>query len=338
MNIKNTINKYVNKYVNEENKTVLIGLLTILILLWIILYFIPEVFISLFGTFLGNIILIVITLLVSMNNYVYGFVLGVTFIIFYRFYTLSRNPHPPPINTKESFQNIQNNNNLSEDSIKKFLNIQTTINKQTNFDIEKLKQQVTQREMNYFLKNGMWPWSREVIALYHDALSKNVFIRNHSSESIKYARTIYNQNAILEVLSLQTKEGTFLVNGVSIHKNKNPLEDLPNGFGSFGYKSGLITPMNDVIKCNIDPYGNNSKLEKIHYTGKGGIFGEQDSVVTPVNYTKLETEIPGFEFIDGPCNPCKVFDQPSDYSCRFKLSVKDKEKGISPIWKYLMNI
>jgi hypothetical protein len=276
-----------------------------------------------------------------MNNYVYGFTLGVTFIIFYRFYTLSRtqintnntNQENQTNNTKENFQN-----NISDESIKKFLNIQTTINKQTNFDIEKLKQQVTQTEMNYFLKNGMWPWSQEVRALYRDALLKNVFIRTHPLESIQYARTIYNQNAILELLSLQSKEGTFLVNGVSIHKNKNPLEDLPNGFGSFGYKSGLITPMNDVIKCNIDPYGNNSKLEKIHYTGKGGIFGEQDNFVTPVNYKKLENEIPGFEFIDGPCNPCKVFDQPSNYSCPFKLNVKDNEKGISPIWEYLFGL
>jgi hypothetical protein len=148
MNIKNTINKYVNKYVNEENKTLLIGILTILILLWIILYFIPGVFISLFGTFLGNIILTIITLLVSMNNYVYGFTLGVTFIIFYRFYTLSQIKTTQETNqVKENFQN-----NISDESIKKFLNIQTTINKQTNFDIEKLKQQVTQTEMNYFLK------------------------------------------------------------------------------------------------------------------------------------------------------------------------------------------
>jgi hypothetical protein len=191
--------------------------------------------------------------------------------------------------------------------------------------------------------------------MYGDAINKNVFIRNSPKESIEYSQTIYNQNAILEILSSQTKEGQFLINGISIHDNEpNPQETLPSGFGSFGYKSGLITPMNDVIKCNIDPYNNNSKLEKIHYTGKGGIFEEQTKIVTPLDYHNLESEIPGFKFINGPCNPCKVFDSPSNYSCPFELDIHEKDNyknnknnknktgsiqtTISSVWKYLWNI
>jgi hypothetical protein len=273
-----------------------------------------------------NIILITITIVMIVIIYNYLFFLGNIF------------------NKKESF--------LTPDSINNFLRLQTTLNRETNFDIEKLSQQVTQKELDTFIKTGSWPWSPKVIDLYTNPINKNVFIRNDPKESLRYAQKIYNQNAILEMLSWQTKEGQFLINGVSIHNNvPNPQEDLPSGFGSFGYKSGLISKLNDVIKCNIDPYKNNSHLEKTHYTGKGGIFNQQTKIVTPVDYHDLEREIPGFTFTKQPCNPCKVFDNPSDYSCPFELNIqykdkKDKDKkdkpnqssGISSIWKYLWNI
>jgi len=235
----------------------------------------------------------------------------------------------------EAFSNKKHH--LTDESIEQYLKIQTTINKNINFDVDKLKHQVTQKEMNYFLTNGQWPWSQEVIDLYTEAINKNVFVRTHPLESIKYARTIYNQKAILEILSLQTKEGNFLIHGVSIHDNKpNPLEDLPSGFGSFGYTSSLISPKKDIIKCNIDPFGNDSKLERIHFTGKGVIYGEQTKKITQVNYKYLEEEIPGFKFIHKPCNPCKVFNTPADYSCKFRLTkLSDESPSVSSVWKYL---
>ena len=122
-------------------------------------------------------------------------------------------------------------------------------------------------------------------------------------------------------------------------KNKpNILEDLPSGFGMFGYKSGLISEKNDIIKCNIDPYGNNSKLEKIHYTGKGGIFNEQTKNISEIDYNNLESEIPGFKFMNGACNPCGIFNSPPNYSCKYELNVSNERNGISDIWKYLWNL
>jgi hypothetical protein len=137
---------------------------------------------------------------------------------------------------------------------------------------------------------------------------------------------------------MQEKEGMFLTTGVFIHdeNQSNPLEELPNGFGSFGYKSGLITTHPDLIKCNIDPIGDNNYMEKTHYTGKGGIFGQQTSITTPISYRNLEKEIPGFKFSNGPCNPCKAFNTPSDYSCKFKLNI-DNDNKTSSAWKHLWN-
>ena len=175
--------------------------------------------------------------------------------------------------------------------------------------------------MDYFLNNGMWPWSEEVIQLYREAVERNQLIRTYSGDSVNYARKIYNQNAILQILSLQTKEGQFLISGVQINGGAaNELEDLPSGFGDFGYKSGLTQHMNPVIKCKIDDNGNGS-LEKTVYTGKDGIYGAQTSVKSEVDYNNLESEIPGFKFLNGPCDPCKSINFSSEYSCPFSLNI-----------------
>jgi hypothetical protein len=170
----------------------------------------------------------------------------------------------------------------------------------------------------------MWPWSEAVKLLYEEAVSNNPYIRNSVKDEVNTARKKYNQAAILRVLSYQSNEGRFLISGVQVRDpNGNEKEDLPSGFGSFGYESGLIGKLyNDVIKCNSS--SNNSKLERIKYTGKGGIYGEQTKEVTDVDYNDLENIIPGFSFINGPCNPCGALNEKADYSCRFRLNVEDK--------------
>ena len=321
MNI--SITKKIKEFANDENKTMIIGLLTILIFIWLVIYLIPSFFVSLFDTFLGRIILVFIVILVGINNYRYGLMLSLILIIFTRFVDIVRTK-----NGKENFE-------LSQISQNDFLHIQHTINPKIVFDMEIIKKQANQSELDYFLKNGMWPWSQEVIDLYTEAINKNPFIRTYSGDSVNYARKIYNQDAILQLLSIETKEGNFLISGVQINGGpKNDLEDLPSGYGDFGYKSGLIKHMNPVIKCNIDDNGNAS-LEKTVYTGKGGIFGEQTSKKSPVDYNNLESEIPGFKFLNSPCDPCKALNSTADYSCPYSLDVKGGSSGVSSVWNYL---
>ena len=321
MNI--SITKKIKEFANDENKTMIIGLLTILIFIWLVIYLIPSFFVSLFDTFLGRIILVFIVILVGINNYRYGLMLSLILIIFTRFVDIVRTK-----NGKENFE-------LSQISQNDFLHIQHTINPKIVFDMEIIKKQANQSELDYFLKNGMWPWSQEVIDLYTEAINKNPFIRTYSGDSVNYARKIYNQDAILQLLSIETKEGNFLISGVQINGGpKNDLEDLPSGYGDFGYKSGLIKHMNPVIKCNIDDNGNAS-LEKTVYTGKGGIFGEQTSKKSPVDYNNLESEIPGFKFLNSPCDPCKALNSTADYSCPYSLDVGGGSSGVSSVWNYL---
>ena len=95
-------------------------------------------------------------------------------------------------------------------------------------------------------------------------------------------------------------------------KTRIQLEQLPDGFGSFPYTSGLMEDRRkDIIKCNLD----SGLPERTRFQGRGGIFGEQLSEVSPVDYNDLETIIPGFSFLSAPCNVC-------DNKCQFKLNVK----------------
>jgi hypothetical protein len=325
------ISKKIKSVINEENKTILIGILTILLGLWLVIYLIPSFFVSLFNTFLGRIILFVAVILVGMNDYKKGLMLGLSLIILIRFIELIK--MPTQINKKEGFE-------LSQKSMTDFILVQNSINPKIIFDMEEIKKQASQEEIDYFLKNGMWPWSEEVINLYKEAINRNQLIRTYSEDSVNYARTIYNQNAILRIMSMETKEGSFLLSGVQVNDGKvNNLEDLPSGFGDFGYNSGLTSHMYPVIKCKIDENGNSS-LEKTTYTGKGGIFGEQTSIQSTVDYNNLESEIPGFKFVNGPCNPCESIISPTNHSCTFTLDIKNAKptQGISKVWQYIWNI
>ena len=302
------------------NKTKIIGILTILIGLWLVLYFIPEIFVSLFNTLLGNLILIVSVILVYMNNKIYALGLGLILIVLYRFSHLS----------KEGF---------TKNSEIDFLQIQNTINKNTIFDMNIINSQASQEELDYFNKNGMWPWSPRVIELYKEAVNRNPYVRGVDEQAVNYARKKYNEAAILRILSYQTKEGQFLLNGVLVKDpSGNKMEELPSGFGNFPYEAGLLeNRVDDVIKCNMKD-DKNPTLERIRYTGKGGIFNEQTESRTPVDYNDLEKIIPGFTFLNKPCNPCGAVAANPDYSCTYRLRVKDKSPFISDVWQYLWGI
>ena len=329
---------------NEETKIKIIGLLTILICLWLVLYFIPELFVSLFSSLLGNLILIISTTLVFMNNRTYGLIVGLIILVLYRFSRLSKEGFEVNISgsfniDEESRQGITQQGISQQDMNEDFLRIQSTINRNKVFDMDIINSQASKEELDYFNKNGKWPWSQEVIKLFEEAINRNPYIKTIPEIATEHARTIYNQAAIIRVLTTQTKEGQFLLNGVLVKDpSGNKMEELPSGFGNFPYESGLLgNRVDDIIKCNMKN-DNNPTLERIRYTGKGGIFGEQTQKVTPVDYNDLEKIIPGFTFLNKPCNPCGSMAENPDYSCAYRLRVKDKPPFISSIWQYLWGI
>ena len=211
--------KELKKILNEDNKTLLIGLLSILIIFWIILYLIPGFLFSLFNTFLGNIILLISLVLVSSQHPKYGIALAITFIVLYRFSHL-----------KEGFT-------WSEESEQKFIELQNSINPQNVFDLNQIKQQANQNDVDYFLKNGKWFWCKEVEDLYKELLDQNPYVRLYPQDAINDAKTKYNKNIITEILSsqLDALQQTEKNNAQILEKNK----DDRDGLGSYSFSSGL---------------------------------------------------------------------------------------------------
>jgi len=322
----------------EDNKTKIIGLLTILISIWVIFYFIPSIFALLFSTLLGNIILFVITILVTLNNLTYGIILGLLFIIIVRFASLSSTFAINSTTTSENIK-IKEGFALSNDSITKFIRLQQTMNPNVVFDIDILKQEVNQKELDFFLKNKKWPWSEEVIKLYNYHLKKNPYIQMYPQVSLDDAQTVYYQSAILKILSSQSKEGQFLLNGVNITGTNFQNRE---GAGSYPYNSGQITPLvsgeGELIKCGINNQTQQFELQKIKYTGNNGILGYHTKDTQNISFNSLPDMIPGFKFVKGNCDPCVAFNNPPNYECPFQLEVKDRPEGISPIWQYLWGL
>jgi hypothetical protein len=297
MKLPKSININIKNILTEENRTKAIGLLFILFVLWFILYFIPEIFSSLFNTILGNLILLLVSILSLSYNIKYGIITTLSIIILYRFSQLSK--------TKESFT-------WDPTSKQDFLIIQDTINRNTIFDVDMIeKNQASQEEVDYFIENGKWPWSETTIQKFEDAVKKNPFVKVYIDDASDYARTKYNEAAILQILYYQSNEGQFLLNGIQVtNPTRNKSNDMASGKGDFAYNYGLLKDNNnDTIKCNLD----NSTLEKTttSYNGKN----------TPLDFNNLENIIPGFSFTNGPCNPCSNINDELNRPCSFKINI-----------------
>jgi hypothetical protein len=201
---------------NEDNKTMLIGLLSILIILWIILYIIPEFLISLFNTILGNLILLLSLILVSAQDIKFGIALAIILVILYRFSHL-----------KEGFT-------WSEESGKQFIELQNSINPNVVFDIKEIKKQASQEEVDYFLKNARWPWSKGVEDLYKELLDKNTYVRLNPEDAVNDVKTRYNQSIITQILSDQ-------LDALQNNLDKRTIINDRDGLGSYPFTYGLIT-------------------------------------------------------------------------------------------------
>jgi hypothetical protein len=336
----NKISEKIQEFGNKnENELLIIGLIAILIAIWIVLYLIPNIFVNLFNTILGKAILILFVILVSFKNLYYGMILLCAFIIIYRFLTLSLYSHTTQ-KEKEGFT-------WNQESTNKFLEIQKLINPKVVFNAPEIQKQATQEEVNYFNQHGRWSWSEQVKNLYKEALNKNPYVRTGPEDAINTISTIYNGQAISQMLSWQAKEGQFLLNGVSINTGKsNPYEDLPSGWGDYAYKSKQISKNNNIIKCGYNNKNNNTSgnksgelsLQETEHRGNDGILYNHVKKISPVDYNNLENLIPGFSFLKGPCNPCEALNNPPNYNCPFELNIRGEKKGVSPIWKYLWGL
>lgn len=237
------------------------------------------------------------------------FIIIIIIIIIFNIYT----------KTKNGFQNY-NTINWSPDLIKRFNIYQTTMNKNINqFDLEQLQRQVSPNEAEQYLKNGYWYWPDDLKNLYIEHVWSNPIIKIDPHYALNYAMSIYNQNAIRELLAWNTKEGHFLLYG-----------------GDIGVSDGMPKNLNNTIKCSSDT-DNNTILKKKIYTGMNLWNGYMNSITTIIKPKDIPKEMPGFSFIKKPCNPCVALNTPGDFSCPFKINVKGDD-SISEPWKQLWNL
>lgn len=253
---------------------------------------------------------------------------------------------------------------FTADSTKEFLDLQSTINPNTNFDMDEIGRQATQEELDYYLKNKMWPWSEELKEVYKTAIISNPYVRLEPGLAVDRARVIYNESIMWQILSWQTKEGQFLLNGVIV---KDPSSNPVSGFGDFPYSSELVKERHDVVKCADDK----GKLVLMRTRNVG--LDQNGAYITKqfaVDLGTLDKLIPGFSFSTlaenpgssasveqsssphlsynsssdssfgstfskGGCNPCVALNDPPDYSCPFKLDIMSVQPGVSSVWARL---
>jgi hypothetical protein len=264
----------------------------------------------------------------------------------YRFSQLNNQSFNNQTNLKEGFT-------WSQQSTQDFINLQGTLNPHVVFDTNKIQQQASQEEVEYFLQNQLWPWSQEVQDLYKESVMNNQYIQINPDDAVNQARQIYNQQIILEIISWQKKEGQFLLNGVIVNdisgsdpSGNSTASYSRNGAGSYAFTSGLISNENNpnikIIKCKSDPSGNYA-LSQGQYND-----AQEKQVYSELEASDLENIIPGFKFVSQPCNPCVALNSPPNYTCPFTLDLSNSNSqgqpnnlfsnNISKVWQYLWGI
>ena len=231
------------------------------------------------------------------HSYLYFFCFAFIFLFFVLSYGFSKQI----FSLKEGFT-------WSTKSIDDFIFFQNTVNPTTQFNLKMVQEQASENELQELLKTGYWPWTKDTQYLYLDAVYHNKIIKINPQSSMNYVRKIYNENAIKQLLSWNTKEGQFLLDGVS----------LPDD--------------NGTIQCKIRDDDNTPVMTKTSYTGYNLWNGYKNMKTDVLRNDQLPKEISGFHFVKDSCNPCVALN--NDYTCPFQINVKDNNH-MSEIWKRL---
>lgn len=205
----------------------------------------------------------------------------------------------------------------STELVDKFLNYQKKINPNIDFNMNIIQKQATPKEGEEFLKNGYWQWSPEVKKLYEENIAQNFILKTSPANNLREAQTIYNERAIIELLSYKTKEGSFLINGAII-----------------GHSYNLPKNINNIVKCEKDKLTNKMKMTKTVYSGYDNINGHLVKHISELSNEEIPYVVNGFRFKNKPCNPCGVLGTKSDYSCEFEINTGNGY-DTSPIWNIL---
>lgn len=308
--------------ISTKTNQLFIGIYIFLFFFFILgLYLSPKTIQFLFTSLFGVGILIFIIAFITWMIPPLGFGLLMVFIVLYLSISLS---------TKESFQNggADEINSLNEQNIVlkngwtkelyvNFLKHQSSYNPMYHFDMNIIQQQVTPQEVTAYLQTGQWDWSPEVTDIYRSNIETDPYVSSNPNAAVNNARKIYNETAIKEILAWDSKEGRFILNGVSIGNTPN-----------------VPANMNNTIRCSKE----GTPIQMTYLKAKGYADGYTVQHYSEVEPNTLPTLIDGFTFLKEPCNPCSILNEDIlTYNCPFSLNIGDGG-SVSAIWEYLWDI
>lgn len=306
-------------------KSVYIIFVLVFLLIGLILFFAPSTFLFLFSTILGNLLLIVTVILLGFFDIPFSFGLGIIFIILFLVLRVKKASFVEKFlsGIPQYEMGYKSVGTWPPELVREFLNFQSVHNPDIFFDMDLIQQQATSDDAKVFLKNGSWPWSKEVQRMYRDAIATNSYISTNPGASLYDAQAVYNENAIKQLLSWNSKEGDFLLGGVTI-----------------GHPKGMPKNINNTIRC-VSSFEKEKEKETVMYkkvyTGYNGINGVMSYHTSVVENQDIPNSVPGFSFLNGVCNPCNPLNSPPDYSCPFIIDTGNGTE-ISEIWENLWNI
>jgi len=260
-------------------------------------------FVFLFERIWGNVLLLLIVCLMAAYRFDLGFFVGVLFVIMYYSTRFIKGKGMGWVGY-EGFRDSPDTDMLKRD----FMAFQQTHLPGYYYDWKQLRKQVTPEDIRYLLKNNKWKWSHEVKELYKKYIRENLSVSIDPGIALENAQMVYNEKAILQLMALNSKEGSFLTNGAIV-----------------GHTRGVPANRNNLVVCSEKGSG----MVKKSWLGYSGIWGNLIENEEPVANEDLPLVVPGFRFVDAPCDPCS-----EDRSCRFTLNVGDGAL-ISPVWLYL---
>ena len=240
-------------------------------------------------------------------NKMYSIAIICFFILLYWYLTRSNKFFSKVFNLKEGFT-------WSKETVQDFVTFQKTMNPNTQFNLEMLQKQASEEEVDELLETGRWPWSQDTEYMCMDTIARNPIIKVQPGIALETNKKIYNENAMQQLLSWNTKEGQFLLNGSLITNDKDNKNKGNTG----------------TIRCTKD-----NLLEKKVHIADNVWNGYKEYDVSIIPNGDIPQEVNGFHFIKEPCNPCVALD--NDYSCPFQISLEN-DTGVSSIWKKLWNI
>ena len=329
--------KNIKNIINSGAKSIYIIFVLLFLIIGMVMYFLPKIFLFLFTNILGNLLLITLVGSLFLFDIMFAIGVGIIFIIIFMAIHLGfagKKNQNQNQNQKQGFTGIPQYMQASvavpggwpQDIINKFLAFQGAHNPNVFFDMKIIQQQASADEVRQFLKDGKWPWSKEVQRLFQQAVAENSYISTNPGTSMMDAQTVYNENAMKQLLSWNTKEGDFLLGGVTIGHSADSNAQAPK------FANGIPKNLNNTIRCAADTDGN-TVMQKTIYTGYNGVNGAMSHLTSVVPPDQIPVLVPGFSFIEGKgvCNPCVPLNSPPDYSCPFIIDTGNGTE-ISDIW------